>query len=238
MQPTVILTRPAAQAARFADALKEAGVEVPILLAPLMDIVPVAPDMRFDDVAHIILTSANGVDQAARLALPASVVAWCVGTQTARAAQALGFDVRNARGTSKELIALIKNASPTGKMVHLRGAHARGEIAKTLRAAGCDVVDCITYEQVRLPPSEALRATLGRIDSCVVPLFSPRSARIFAEITPRQAALHHVAISEATLQATAKGPMDKVFLAPQPDQSGMIFGILTAINHISPTITP
>lgn len=239
MHPTVILTRPKVQSERFAAHLDAAfGAPLTYLIAPLMEIVPVACDPVEQDCAHVVFTSVNGVDQAARLQVPKTAVAWCVGDQTTQAAQALGFPTRNAKGSSANLIAMIRDAAPTGPMVHLRGAHASGRVVETLAAAGCDIAGIVTYQQQELPPPAHLTEALKTSDSFIVPLFSPRSARIFSAVALPATPLHLVAISDATRREITKHPHDNVFLAPSPDQAGMISAIMMAIDALSPTNTP
>lgn len=239
MHPTVILTRPKIQSERFVAAMDAArGEALTYLIAPLMEIVPVDCDPVAKECAHVIFTSVNGVDQAARLGVPKTAIAWCVGDQTTQAARALGFDTRNARGSSADLIAMIRDAAPTGLMVHLRGAHASGRVVETLSAAGCEIAGLVTYQQQELSPPDQLMAAFQTNDSFIVPLFSPRSARIFSATALSAAPLHLVAISEATLQEIPKRPDDKVLLASTPDQAGMISAIMTVIDSLSPTNTP
>ena len=70
MPPTIIITRPKAQAERFANDLQDAyGADLPILIAPLMRIDPVDPSGSLGSPDHVIFTSANAVAQVDRLGI-------------------------------------------------------------------------------------------------------------------------------------------------------------------------
>ena len=135
MQPTLIITRPAPDGARFAADFT--GVQV--LLSPLQRIDPV-------DVVcaakGVIFTSTNGVAQAERLGMT-SGPAWCVGDRTAQVAKAAGFDAVSAGGDVEDLLKLILTDRPAFSLAHIRGRDARGDLAPRLRAAGIDCTDCI-----------------------------------------------------------------------------------------------
>ena len=55
-------------------------------------------------------------------------------------------------------------------MVHLRGRHQRGDVAKRLHDAGLSVTSHVLYDQVEVPPDAAFTTALGRTPLCV-PLF-------------------------------------------------------------------
>ena len=185
-QPILILTRPAAAAARFC-AQEAAMLEgVTVLAAPVLEIVPVAailPAAR-EHYRGVIFTSENGAAQAARLGLPTDITAWCVGGQTARAAAAAGFTTRTAGGDAESLLALLETENVTGPLLHIRGAHARGDVAARLTARGvpCDLV--VAYDQIALSlPPDVLAAFAGAAP-VVVPLYSLRAPLHLAAISP------------------------------------------------------
>lgn len=233
VQPIIVITRPAAQAAVFASALKAAnGSALQILVAPLMRIEPLTPQ-QLGDPSHVIFTSVNGVDQAQRLDVPTSAIAWCVGDQTAEAAAQLGFQVRNAQGNSADLVRLIIAASPVGEIVHLRGAHATGRIVEQLCDAGLNCSERVVYAQVDTEPPIALREVLEGITPLLIPVFSARSARLLAQLLPCNAPITVVAISWAVANAAPVLRNIDIVVAETPDKDGMISATLQAHATLS-----
>ncbi len=231
MAPTIIITRPERQSRAFANALEAAhGASLPILIAPLMRIDPVAPATPIGPARHVIFTSANAVAQVARLGIDMDATAWCVGDQTAEAAEHAGFELTSAKGNSADLIAQIIAARPIGPMIHLRGAHTTGGVAETLRGAGLDCSETVVYAQSSCPPSPKLRAALADDTPVIAPLFSPRSARLFAESLPIRAPITVVAISDAVAQAANQIRSIDVILSNFPDKTAMIAATLRAFT--------
>lgn len=218
-QPLLILTRPAAAAARFCatEAAMLSGVTV--LAAPVLDIVAVDAALPAAPATYrgAIFTSENGAAQAARLGLPTDITAWCVGGQTARAAEAAGFTTRTAGGDAESLLALLETENVTGPLVHIRGAHARGDVAARLTARGvpCDLV--VAYDQIALPLPAAVLAAFAGDAPVVVPLFSPRSAALLrAQMPTLRAPLHIAAISAAAAAAFTDLPQASCHIATAP----------------------
>jgi uroporphyrinogen-III synthase len=193
MQPTLIITRPAPDGARFAADFT--GVQV--LLSPLQRIDPV-------DVVcaakGVIFTSTNGVAQAERLGMT-SGPAWCVGDRTAQVAKAAGFDAVSAGGDVEDLLKLILTDCPAFSLAHIRGRDARGDLAPRLRAAGIDCTDCIAYKQTTVPmTTEALEAINGA-EPVIIPLFSPRAATLLLDQVTIRENVTLIAISKTVASA-------------------------------------
>ena len=173
--PTLLITRPAERAQRFADECKAAvGQSVPVLIAPVVEIELLsAPNLT--NYSAVIFTSEAGVAAAAHQAGPG--VAWAVGPRTAAAAQAAGYEVRTAGGTVIDLMAQLRQARPKGAMIHLRGVESRGSLASSLRDAGLNVDEAVVYRQKDCEMSPAGRAALAGHAPLVLPVFSVASAR-------------------------------------------------------------
>ncbi|QUJ76149.1 uroporphyrinogen-III synthase [Sulfitobacter albidus] len=174
-KPTLLLTRPAESAERFAAALDPVAIAgMRVLIAPLMRIDPVATEPPAVEAA--IFTSAQGP----RHAPPgAGRPAYCVGAQTTAAARAHGWQAICAGQTAAALVDTLRTDPPAGRLTHLAGAHQRGDIAERLRDAGLHAMRHTIYRQVLLPLSDAARDALE--GPAIVPLFSPRTARQFCE---------------------------------------------------------
>jgi uroporphyrinogen-III synthase len=202
LPPRLLLTRPDGAARRFlADCEAAAGAPLPAILSPVMEIRPVEVHLA-QRPAALILTSENGASRAGQLKL-APLDAWCVGPRTTAVARARGFSARDAGPDAEALLRALLLERPPGLLLHLRGIHARGDLARRLRDNGLEVTEAVAYRQdAQFPTSEA-RAALDGAGPLVVPLFSPRSAALLAAWGPR-APLHVLAMSDAIAEAAAE----------------------------------
>jgi uroporphyrinogen-III synthase len=218
--PTILLTRPAAQSEEAARRLRaRLGREIPILVSPILDIVPVPFALTFVP-RFVILTSAHAAVFAGRAGL-AGLPAWCVGDRTAEAAAEAGLLPRSAAGDAGALLALLMSARPEGPGVYLRGNHAASDIAKDLISAGIDTHSVIAYDQLPRPLSPEARAALDGTSPVLLPVYSPRSARLLAaEIRSAKAPLHLITIS-ANAAAAWKESAASVSIAATPDGPAM-----------------
>lgn len=180
MLPTLLLTRPFPQSERFARMCQQAiGLEVPVLISPLMRIVPQDVALDRADFGDVILSSANGARTLADICDVTGLTAYCVGDQTAEVAMQLGMVAQSAHGTASDLIELIRRSNPKQPLLHARGQETRGEIVQTLQAQGYDVRSEVLYAQEPCDLSAEAHILLSAENSIAVPLFSPRSARLF-----------------------------------------------------------
>lgn len=233
-EPVLLLTRPEPAARRFLDDLSAAlgaGAGVPrAVLAPLMAIDAVAAPLP-EGVAGLVLTSANALDHVPP-GLPRGLPAWCVGDRTAAAARAAGFAAISAGGDAEALIRLILGQRPRGPLLHLRGEHARGEVAARLSAAGLPCAEAVVYRQHPLPLGPAARAVLAGGAPVVAPLFSPRTASLLAEEGPFQAPLHLVAISAAAAARAAGLKPRTLAVAAEPTPAAMLAATARALEAL------
>ena len=184
---TVVVTRPQAQSAPLAEAIKAAGGEP--LIFPLLEIAP-ADDRQalaeaaaqLTEYAWAVFISPNAVDYAlptllAQAPWPATLRPAAVGQGTVRALAAHGITgciAPRERFDSEALLALPELASErvTGKRVVIfRGDGGRELLADTLRERGA-TVDCITCYR-RSPPSTGGQPLLaawraGKLDALAV----------------------------------------------------------------------
>jgi uroporphyrinogen-III synthase len=218
MQPTLIITRPAPDGARFAATISGARV----LLSPLQRIDPVDADCS---AKGVIFTSTNGVVQAGRLGL-SSGPAWCVGDRTAQAAQAAGFDSVSASGDVEDLLKLILTDPPTFSVAHIRGRDARGDLAPRLRAAGVDCADCIAYSQIPISMTAEARRAIEGAKPVIIPLFSPRAAALLVDQISLGENVRLIAISKTVMSVLGDRP---AILADRPNGRAMLKAINQAV---------
>lgn len=233
----VLLTRPEAEAKAFADGLvRRFGDRLRPVVAPLMAVDYLAPYLPPGPFAGVIFTSPTGVAAAVRLARDLPRVAWCVGRKTAERATAAGFHARTPEGDATQLVAAIRSDPPDGRLLHLRGEDTRGEVAQKLNSAGIVTESVIIYRQLARPFPPEGRALLMADGPVILPLFSPRSAALFATERPRdmRAGLWLVAMSQAVAEAARDVPRHALDLAEQPDARAMLDAVGRALDRASP----
>ncbi len=167
----VVVTRPRAQAARFAALVSEAGA-TPLLL-PALDIEPIELDAEArerlapDAFDWTIYTSANSVESSLRqLPRPTRTRVAAVGRGTARALAAHGVAVHAVPATtadSEGLLALEPFATVGGRRILiLKGEGGRTLLREELARRGATVVTGEVYRRVPAVPDAASRAALER----------------------------------------------------------------------------
>jgi uroporphyrinogen-III synthase len=203
------------------------------VIAPLLDIhFRDGPEISLDGVQAALATSANGVRALVRHTKRRDVPIYAVGPQTSAAAYDAGFTrVKNAQGDGDALAEAAAGwADPKrGVLLHAAGATTKGDLAASLSARGFTVRTETLYDAVAvqiLPPSaeQALRA--GALDEVL--LFSPRTARIFAELVTAAglqqacAPLTAACISAAAAAPLAQLPFRDVRIAERPEQDSLL----------------
>ena len=229
--PTLLLTRPAPQSDRFAEAFRDRfGPELPIVVSPLMQVQDVVPDRPIPQAETLIFSSETAVARARSLGLPSGLTAWCVGTRTADAARRAGFRAVTGPGDGAGLARAMVAASVAGPCLFLRGEDVAADLAGSLSSAGIATVAVIVYRQVPLPLTATARNLLDAEGTVLLPLFSPRSARLAAHgIGAARAALRVAALSPAVASAAADLPATRLAVAAEPTASAMLDALATLV---------
>jgi uroporphyrinogen-III synthase len=204
-RPALLLTRPAAQSERFARAWgARMGDNWPVILSPLMAPVFLPADLDPDRYGGVIFTSETGVEALVRNCGAPRIPAWCVGERTAEAARRSGFAVRVGCGNAETLAEAIIASRPQGRLLSVRGVHQAADIRTRLESSNLDTEEAILYDQVEQPPTAEARACLKRADPLLLPLFSPRSARLVGRVLPQPHAPLLVAAMSGAVAAEAR----------------------------------
>lgn len=222
--PTLLLTRPEAQATAFAaDFAMRFGPDVPVIISPILRIVPVATRLSLDGVTGLIFTSGRAVARFAQLSDNRALPAYCVGERTAALARKAGLTARVAGTDAQAALDFLRAEPPGGRLLHLRGRHSRGDIAAELRAADQPCDEVIVYDQQEQQLDRAAQALLAGRTPVLLPLFSPRSAAIVSgQIHQAAAPVAVAAISRATMAAWT-GPVPALTrIAAHPNASAML----------------
>ncbi|WP_323716842.1 uroporphyrinogen-III synthase [Paracoccus aminovorans] len=213
-QPLLLLTRPEPASRRFAAALAPLGLRV--LIAPVLEIVPVAHDAaRLEGARGLVFTSIHAVPSAGP---GRGRPAICVGPATADAARAAGFRVTEGPGDAARMLPLLDGLGQG--WLHPHGAH----VAKTLPVPGM-----VVYDQLRHPlTAEALAALAGEAP-VILPLFSPRSARLLSEQAGQARAPLWLAAISAAARAAWDAPAARAAVAPTPDAPGVLAAVISLL---------
>jgi uroporphyrinogen-III synthase len=121
-------------------------------------------------------------------------------------------------------VAAIAADPPGGRLLHLRGEDAAGEVAERLISAGIETESLVIYRQQAQPLTPEAVALLGAEGPVILPLFSPRSALLFRAAMPQaaKAALWLVAMSAAVAGAARPIPHRALATARQPTAAAML----------------
>ncbi len=226
MAPTILLTRPDPSATQFAALLCDRITEnVPVVSSPLLEIVYQGQLPNLSPFEGMIFTSRHGVAAFVQHAKPFAGVCYAVGDATAMAAQRAGLRVLSAGGDAQALIGRILADGHTGPMLHVRGKHSQGDIALHLSQAGCPTQEAIVYAQQEQSLTPEAKTVLNREKPVVLPLFSPRTARIFYKQHQQGAPLFIAAMSENVAKIARQFPHQQIAIARQPDKNAMLAAI-------------
>ena len=233
----VLITRPEPQANRFAEEIQRSfGSKVVPVISPLLQLNFSGNHPPACKFGALVLTSEMGAQSALRLreegvAIPD--LAYCVGDRTARVASQNGFVPVSARGDAKDLVALLLEHKEDAPFLHLRGQEVRGDIVSRLAAHDVEAVDLVTYVQDPLCLTEEAKFTLSNEGAVFVPLFSPRTARIWAEEISKLSILaspKHFALSPAVArELKVLEPVD-LEIAETPTQESIRHMMSQALN--------
>ncbi|OWJ61452.1 uroporphyrinogen-III synthase, partial [Inquilinus limosus] len=226
-----LVTRPREEAERFADAMRDRGLDP--VIAPVLEIEPADPGpIDLSDVQAVLATSRNGIDAFARRVKGRDLPVLAVGDATADLARSLGFrDVASAAGDGADLAELAHATldPAAGVLLHPSGEEVARDLPALLAPAGFTVRRIVLY---RARPAAALpsaaAAALADPGLAGVVFFSPRTAKVFAtlaarvELTHRLAGLTAVCLSPAVAQALDPSPWRAVRIADRPDSPSLL----------------
>jgi uroporphyrinogen-III synthase len=216
----------------FLDQLIQAGVEENMIqIAPVLEIVPV--DAPIEIAAHeaVIFSSIAGVDVAAKKLGRAELKAYCVGEKTAAAARHLGYEVCTVAPDVERLFQQM-SARPVEAVVHIRGEHTRGNLVSKLRGLGWSAREQVVYQQKEVPFATKVFDIIQRENPLVLPLFSPRSARLLVDRLPKRGDIYGIAMSEAVRQVVNDFEWSRLDVANAPDAASMVSQTLHVLKGL------
>ena len=197
----LLMTRPYAASERFVAQLPtRTRSRVTVIHSPLIEIKPLQVRADMAGLQGLIFTSANAVSAAVSIGVDPGLPAYCVGPVTTGVAQDAGWSAQMVGATAEELVATLLRLRPQSPLLHLRGEHSRGNVAERLTESGLTAFEQVVYQQNLRPFSDEARVAARGDAPIIAPLFSPRTARQFADAWAGTAPLWLAAISEATAE--------------------------------------
>jgi uroporphyrinogen-III synthase len=232
----ILLTRPLAQSRRFLAELQAELGDVDVRVSPLMAAEffdPPYPSLRF---SAVIFASETAVEAATQLKCAPDLpkTAFCVGQRTAKAAQANGFETSTAQGDAQSLIKMILAAGPTLPLLFLRGEDSVGEVAETLNSAGLETVSLVVYRQTALRLTDQAAQHLLSLNHTILPLFSPRSARLMLDECNRigvRSPISVAALSDAVARAAQSLATNGLETAERKDSAAMVQAVAKLLTR-------
>ena len=229
-RPTILLTRPEAASRRCAaEIAARFGEDLPVLIAPLMEIVALPAEIP--PAREVNLTSQNAVAPVVARSPAAGRRAYCVGGKTAAAARRAGFETLEGQGDARGLLPLIRAQHRGGGLVHARGEEVAVPLADLLNSAEIETKEVVVYRQQACALEPAIRAQLARAGLVVAPLFSPRSAdRLVQELGDWRGRIWVAAISATVAERAGPLRPERLEVAERPDLRGVLEALTRLIG--------
>lgn len=231
-QPSLLLTRPEPQSRRFAEAFRARfGGAIPVVISPVIAIRPLAVEIATEGADGVIFTSENAVAAFCAATPRRDLTAWCVGERTAAAARAEGFVTHAGPGEATGLAAMMRREGARGRLLYPHGVHRAADLGAMLEPDGIETVSIPVYDQEERELDAGARALLAGAGRVLLPLFSPRSARLVArQARGARARLAIAAISAAAAEAARDLPAERVETARRPDAEAMLDALARLID--------
>lgn len=226
MSTSLVLTRPEISSRQVLAACEDAlGAAVAVDISPVLQIVPMGAWPDLSRYPSVLLTSANAV----RGSLDGKR-AYCVGARTAAAAQEAGAEI----GVTAQDAAHLPDEIADTSLIYLRGAHVSVDLAARFQ---CD--EQIVYDQQAAPLTPTAKHALLGEKPVILPLFSPRSARLVAkEVTQLGQKVQIIVMSSAVAEAwraayCGQMPDPAVVICDEPTQIAMVGRIVASLRDVT-----
>jgi uroporphyrinogen-III synthase len=218
---------------RTAAKLRARGHEA--LIAPLLRVEMLAPDLPAGAWCAVVMTSANAarsVERDPRLAELVGLPAFVVGRRTAEAARAAGFaEVTSADGNEQDLARLIgtRLRGSAAPLLYLAGEDRQGNLATDVAMHGLRVSTIEVYRASkvsRFPPAAGQALAAGRLDGVLH--YSGRSAQAYVDcaeaagILDRALAPFHCCLSAQVAEPLLKAGAADVRIAARSEEAVLL----------------
>lgn len=227
----ILVTRPRVQGELFMQELTDRGYAS--YSEPVFVIRPLAfqgPDLA--SYQGLIFTSANALSLYARQTTERDIPLYVVGKQTQEAAYDFGFQaVFCAHGNAAKLAKYIdeRRLDKAVPLLHVRAVHVAYPLQEALQQKGYAVEPLMVYDTDQLKVlSKECQAALREGPFEAVTFFSRRTAETFLKLI-QDAGLEDVlggikalCLSKSMLQCVRPELWQGVYVAAQPDRTGML----------------
>lgn len=226
----LLITRPTERAAPLKDRLEDLGFKT--TLAPLLTISFLTVEIPETPLQGIIFTSVQAVEAVKDKENLKFFPAFGVGSKTAGAAGAAGFErVYNAEGDVESLFNLILDTCNPGKglLLHLAGDKTVGNLVARLQEKGFEARHQTAYKAIAadgLPANVVEKINKRQVDGVL--FFSTRTAGIFRNLVEQKGLdtylekVEAYCLSENIGQEAANLPWKKVHVAIEPTEQSLI----------------
>ncbi|WP_177218588.1 uroporphyrinogen-III synthase [Donghicola eburneus] len=211
---------------------------MPIVISPVLDIAPLPDLLPLEHVKGLIVTSKNGVDALIAKTDRRDLPVYAVGQRTTAAAAAAGFAARQMGDDADELVEGLLRLGPKAPLLHLRGEVSRGDVAQRLSTHGILTREKVVYAQTPISLTEDAKILLNGTFPVVLPLFSPRSAKLLAQQVTGIAPRYVVAMSWAVASELPQGWAKTIIIASRADSPAMAKGIAGLFDEDGFIVSP
>ena len=225
-----LVTRPLPDGERTAASLRGRGYDV--LVAPLMQVKPIAADLA-GDWSAVIISSANAVRalEARHISSLGQLPLFAVGHRSAEAAREAGFtNVRSANGDAHDLIRLVatSHADKAATYLYLAGQDRAKDVEGELAKRGIRARTVIVYQNVTQAYPPELVDALRQREIDVVLHFSRRSAENYmngakaAGLEQVALAPKHFCLSAQVAEPLRAAGIGQIAVAPEPSEAALL----------------
>lgn len=235
----ILITRPREGAERFAMELAQVmPCPMEMLISPVLDIAPLPDLLPLDHIKGLIVTSGNGVETLIAKTDRRDLPVYAVGARTTAAATQAGFKARQMGEDADGLVEGLLRLGPKAPLLHLRGEVSRGDVAQRLSTHGILTREKVVYAQKPVDLSEEAKTLLNGTSPVVLPLFSPRSAKLLAQQVTGTAPRYVVAMSWSVASELPQGWAKTIIIASRADSPAMAKGIAGLFDQDGFIVSP
>jgi uroporphyrinogen-III synthase len=228
-RPGILMIRPKKAAQDFVKSVyAECSGHIDVCYSPVVNIEPVTANIDFANITHLVFTSANAVEQFAKLSAIRNIPALCVGKTTQSAAAAVGLTAAVTGLTVADLIHWLIQQNQTLKLhiLYLRGEKISCDLISELSLHGVAGQEQVLYRQESRILTEQAMVFL-KTQPVIVPAFSANSARNFLKSVDKSNTYGFIPVCISTKVAKVFQDQDinKTIVSNTPDRAGMICSV-------------
>ena len=237
----ILITRPQESCSALQDKLQRLGHH--IITDPLIHILPRNPKIIFKSLPPtfeaIVTTSQQAIICLAKIIDRRDFPLWCVGVESAKVAQNLGFqNIHWAEGSAENLLKQLVTTTTLSSrqpIIHLSGDVIRLDVAKSLQEQGIPAQRIIVYSTqeataFRKETQNALKTSI--LDAVL--FYSPRTAHIFQNLCQTSQlekfcqSIKAICLSDAIKSGISKLPWQNIQVAKKTTTDDLLIALMMA----------